>query len=703
MRKIIINTFITLLFVLTYSDLHAVPAYPYPVKITQPDGTTLTIRLKGDEFHHYHVTDDDYLIIKNPNGVFNYATLDTNGNLVDTKVKANDKNIRSNAEKSFVSGLKMNVSATFLNQQMRSNRMKASNILPQKVYPKTGSPKALVILANFSDLSFITSAPQTAFTNMLNQQGYSANGGTGSARDYFTANSMGKFTPVFDVVGPVTLPQTMAYYGTNDANGQDQNAVQMIVDACAAADKSGVDFSQYDTDNDGLVDNVFVYYAGHNEAENAPANTVWPHRWGIYPTFIYSNGNYTGTPASVTFDGKRVEDYACTSELRGSTGSNMAGIGTFTHEFGHVLGLADMYPTDGSTHQTLSYWDIMDAGPYLNSGRTPPSYNSFERFQLGYLTPTVLTNAQNVSLSNLSENNTAYLIPSVDNFRVYAENTSEYFLMENRQKKGWDTYLPGHGMLIYRINYNPNDWNYNQPNNNPLKMGVDIMEADGIASDATLSGDPFPGTRNVTVYVPQLRSGVILENDPVIAIQETNDMIIFKYKGGVLTPPVATPATDVTYKNFVANWEPLTGVSGYYLTVNQMNEDGTNQTIVADKWTTQTKDTIYYLISDKSYEYKVKGSYISTNPKYEIITDYSNTIQVHTLPYPFDKELRVVVNSGIVKVFVPVKGATVNVFNTLGQKIRSISPDSDIIDITDLPKGIVFIIQSDKYRTKIIL
>ena len=834
MKNINYTIFLLIILILSSTQIKAVPAYPYPVKVTQPDGTIISVILKGDEFHHYHVTEDGYFIKKGTNGVFNYATLDGNGQLNDTKIKANDQNRRESPEKSFVSGLKANVSMLTVNKQMRASKApSSSNTAPKSSFPRIGSPRSLVILINFSDISFVTPNPKDAFTALLNEQGYSTNGGTGSARDYFVDNSSGKFSPEFVVVGPYTLPQKMAFYGENGTNDSDRNPIQMVVDACKAAHDAGIDFSIYDTENDGIVDNVFVYFAGHNEAENAGKNTVWPHRWGIYPTSMYKGGNYTGTVASVTFDGKRVEDYACTSELSGKSGTTMAGIGTFTHEFGHVIGLADMYPTDGATHHTLSNWNIMDGGAYNNQGRTPPGYNTFERMQLGFITPVLLKNPKDVILNPLMTHNEAYLISPNDTHNLNGMNPSpvEYFLLENRQKIGWDAYLPGHGMLIYRINYNQNDLDYNQPNNNPSRMGVDIIEADGIASTKTLSGDPFPGTSNVKSYTPKLRSGTVLDK-PITFITEIDKTIIFKYKGGQNVPtltaksnfnlfstvqgtpstpqtlnisgirlvsdiiisfiqkehfevkkesdpetawaksvslapidsvvaptnilvrynptvpsykmlhsdmvnitsifadpinknisgkstrpvyvvePVATKATDVTYKGFIANWNSVFDAIGYYLTVIQTNEAGEQSPLFTDKWVEATSDTLYYLISDREYYYKVKASDKSLQYEYENITGYSNTIQVRTLSYPFSKELRAVVNSGIVTVFVPSNGetattpannVTVNVFNTLGQKVKSFRANSDIVDISDLPKGIVFIIQAGKYRTKVIL
>ena len=121
------------------------------------------------------------------------------------------------------------------------------------------------------------------------------------------------------------------------------------------------------------------------------------------------NGNSTG---SRVFDGKILYDYACSSELKGNSGSNMCGIGTFCHEFSHVLGLPDLYDTEYSGHNTLGSWDIMDYGGYSNNGRTPPSFSSYERFYLGWLTPTILNSAANITIDELQSSNQAYLVSS---------------------------------------------------------------------------------------------------------------------------------------------------------------------------------------------------------------------------------------------------------------------------------------------------
>jgi M6 family metalloprotease-like protein len=507
------------ILLLSISTAHAVTAYPFPIKITQPDGTELTIRLRGDEHFNYKTTLDGYALTQNQQGILTYAKVDETGNLTSTEIKANNIERRSASERKFIKNLTPNINFNRQNALKRALRAPAatSEGSPQKTYPLTGSPKSLVILVNFSDKKFVTPSPQTAFTNMLNQNGYSDNNGTRSARDYFRDNSMGAFDPEFDVVGPYTLPQSLDFYGKNDTGGSDTNPRQMVIDACALASANNVDFSKYDTDKDGIVDNVFIYYAGYNEAEGGPANTIWPHRWSLSNT-------------STKFNGVSVYGYACTSELRSHLGSIMCGVGTFVHEFGHVLGLPDYYNTDDQTKYTLSYWSVMDEGPYLNEGNTPPCYSAYDRFYLGWLKPIEIKETGDFILDTLSTSNKAYLFTQYGNHNLNGSSPSpaEFFTLENRQKKGWDAYLPGHGMLVTHIYYNATTWAENTTNNTANAMGVDIVEADNNGSTSTLPSDPYPGTYNVTSYNPTLRSGTDIRK-PISNIKETNGKITFSF------------------------------------------------------------------------------------------------------------------------------------------------------------------------------
>ncbi|MFT3753673.1 MAG: M6 family metalloprotease domain-containing protein [Paludibacter sp.] len=542
-------------------------ATPHPVTVTQADGTQITFRLRGDERFHYKTTVDGYALVPDSRNILTYAHQDEKGNLVSTNIKARNVGNRNAAERKLLNTLPKNQTLRRVSQSQRimrspSNTVSTQTEAFQKTFPVTGSPRSLVILVNFSDKSFVTPTPKTAFNDLLNQKGYSANGGTGSARDYFRDNSMGVFDPQFDVAGPFNLPQKMDFYGKNDSSGDDVNPQQMVIDACTLAAANGVDFSVYDTDKNGIVDNVFIYYAGYNEAEGAAANTVWPHRWSL---------NNTNTK----FNSVAVYGYACTSELRDASGTNMCGIGTFTHEFGHVLGLPDLYNTDNQDKFTLSFWDIMDAGPYLNAGRTPPCYSGYERFFLGWLAPTELKEKGDFSLNALSTANMAYLISQTGNHNLNGASPSsaEFFLLENRQKSGWDTYLPGHGMLVSHINYNASTWADNTVNNNADALGVGLVTADGVASDYNLPGDPFPGTSKNAYFMPVLLDGTAIKR-MAYTIKETSGLITFHWDSVKVNvvPPVANIANDTTYTSFNATWKPVNFATGYYLTVYNISE-----------------------------------------------------------------------------------------------------------------------------------
>lgn len=603
-----ISIFITFLIILLIPSvcLDAVPATPFPVTITQPDGSVLTIRLHGDEFFNYKTTLDGYTLVPDADGILTYAQLNADGKLASTSVKATNIDKRSTSEKTFIQTLSANIDLSKLRQQGKAMRSQKSISETSflKGYPLTGSPKSLVILVNFKDLNFVTSDPKTAFTNLLNQKGYSANGGTGSATDYFHDSSTGVFNPQFDVVGPFTLPQNMAYYGGNDSSGDDLNPRQMVIDACTLAAASGVDFSQYDTDSNGVVDNVFIYYAGYNEAEGGPKNSIWPHRWTL-------------ADLTTKFNGVSVYDYACTSELRSNSGANMCGIGTFCHEFGHVLGLPDYYVTSGTDHHTLSEWNIMDYGPYLNSGRTPPSYSAWDRFYLNWSTPTELKTSGTYSLDTLTTSNKAYLISQYGNFNMSSTNPTpaEFFMLENRQQKGWDTYLPGHGMIVYHIYYNASTWDNNTVNNDANAMGVDIVEADGIALtettaiDPTLSGDPFPGTSKVTSFTPLLRAGTNI-NKPLVNIKEINGIIQFHFGSKIV---------------LIQNLQPFSTVQGTPSAIQTVNVSGANL-----KGAINLAFRVGQHFEMKIDTAKVWGKTIALNPIDSVVA--STTIQIRYNP-----------------------------------------------------------------------
>lgn len=513
--------FLTTLFSASSQAVLSVPANPRPQKMQQANGFTVTIVVQGDEHGHLTMTTDGYpLFYNDTTGNYEYAVM-SDGQLVGSGVVAADADSRSAEVADFLNGLdtdgvKMAMTAK------RSDRVRlrrSGRNAPQRVrlsdIPSSGEQRSLVILVNFSDCAFTTvDDPQAFYTRMLNEEGFTySNGANGSARDYYIASSFGQYYPTFDVAGPVTLSQSYAYYGANDSEGYEYNSrlASMVEEACTLVDDE-VDFSQYDSNNDGVVDNIFFFYAGYGEADSYKKNTIWPHS-------AYYMDDFGGRLA---LDGKYINSYACTNEINANN-EQTAGIGTFVHEYGHVLGLPDLYDVNYSSATfTPGYFDLMDGGEYNNNGHTPPLFSAWERGEMGWLDFIELSSAADttmLSLLELSNSNMAYRV-SVD-----GTDGNEYYVLENRQKKGWDAYLPGHGMLMWHIDYDKTAWKNNTVNTDGEHQRVDLVEADGKQSKYSTGGDTFPGSSDVTQWTMKSWSGDVLLS--VDDIKEENDTITF--------------------------------------------------------------------------------------------------------------------------------------------------------------------------------
>lgn len=513
---------LAMLFTMAATETMAIPAKKTPVRIQQPDGTEITILVRGDEYFHYTTTPDNIPISLGENGVYYYQRINENGQLEISDIKVNEIGQRTEAENKYVADLDIQTLNSAIATSMKRTNAKGkrvmSRIIGDTTYPTTGKQKGLVILVEFKDKGFTIANPKEEYTNMLNQKGYSNNNATGSAFDYFFDASNGVFEPEFDVYGPVKMENNMSYYGGNDpSTGQDKAVADMIVEACKALDGE-IDYKEYDRNNDGIVDNVYVFYAGYGENDSFIDDAIWPQTWDIY----------NGAGIELLLDGVRIQTYACSNELNPS--NVMCGIGTFCHEFSHVLGLPDLYPTVSSTPApfTPGPWTILDDGPYNNDGRTPPTYTAYERYTMGWLTPTELNQPASVTLENLATNK-AYIITT--------PKENEYFLLENRQQEGWDKYIPGHGMLIWHIDYNQYTWEQNAVSNNATHQYVDIEEADDVQSETSRAADPFPGEWEITEFTDNTRPDMRTWNreklgKPITNIKEKDGKITFDFMGG---------------------------------------------------------------------------------------------------------------------------------------------------------------------------
>ena len=513
------------------------PARPGKYTYVQPDGTHIVLQKHGDEWGHW-ITDDSGRVMRQDADGFYRPTGE------DPSVVAQTASIRRRARRAAAS------------QQ--------ANAAPVA----SGQKHFLIIMVEFKDVSFKTS--QSEVHNMMNQNGYSGNGATGSGRDYYYQNSMGNFEPIFDVYGPVTLENNMSYYGGNDSNGNDLRPEQAVIDGCKALD-SQIDFSQFDNDKDGYVDLVYMLYAGYGEADYNDSNTIWPHQWEL-----------SSAGQSLTLDGKKIDRYACSNELcgLGALSGKLDGIGSICHEFGHAIGLPDFYDSDYGTNGEaggLYDFSVMNSGCFNNEDRTPPYLNMEERILLGWINESDAYQEFGKSGS--------YTIPALNpgNQQLMAYKTptdmnGEYFVYECRGSQGWDQYLPGHGLVVYHVDKSSrqvkivdgwgsthylaasvlwSNWQeYNAINENgshPCFYVVPATSQNSLNYSGSQGNMPFPGNGNVNKYTAKSWNGVegdyALTDIKYSSNQSTFTVTKASVSSGLDYPSIANPGNGIYSKN----------------------------------------------------------------------------------------------------------------------------------------------------------
>lgn len=453
--------------VLAAIAIQAMPVKPGICRnITLADGTVVKAELVGDEHLTYWRTADGACYRQTPSaGVFSkveLSALQSEYDAVVAQKAAREKAILESARTS-----------------MPVKKVEGSKF--------QGKKKCLVILANFADTKFKPEHTLDLYKQIINGENYSDEtlGFKGSVRDYFKAQSGGQFEIDFDVVGPVDLPKGYAGYGKNDASGRDQAALvyPMVEDAVNLAKDQVTDWKQYDWDGDGLVEEVFVLYAGHGQATYPQdPDLVWPHKSAIDPMTVA--------------DGVKVSVYACSSEL-GATEA-IDGIGAFCHEFSHCMGLKDHYDINGRGYGT-GFWDIMCFGCYNGNSFLPAEYNSYEKMFCGWKEPIVL-NAEPQKIEGMKA-----LAAGGDTYIFYNDgNENEYYMLENRQKTGWDAALPGEGLIVLHVDYSKGAWEDNQVNYNAARQRMTVIPADNTlgSTDEDKAGDawPYQGNNSLTNY-----------------------------------------------------------------------------------------------------------------------------------------------------------------------------------------------------------
>lgn len=590
-------------------QMNAKPANPTPRTVTQPDGSTITVQMHGDEFFHYTTTEDGEYITLGEDGYYHYSELDGYNRLVAGKQIVNSgENVQgeSMSDKAAIASRLQEIYAEKYNRRMQNitDRKAPMRKAARKAVSDNNEVQGLIILAEFQDVRFKETSTQEVFDKLMNEEGNNYLGAIGSARDYFIDQSYGKFQPTFNVVGPVTLDNNMSYYGANDSYGNDQRPDEMIIEACKKASAQGLcNMADYDLDGDGWVDLVYVIYAGYAESSGAPANTIWPHAWYVYQ----------GAGKTAIINGVQLDAYACSSELDGTSGSNIDGIGSFCHEYSHTLGLPDFYDTGYEGAFGMDSWSIMDVGCYAENGRIPIGYMSYEREFCGWMELTELTTPSTVSLPYIGENATAYKITS--------SNPDQYFTLETRRQSRWDIGLAAEGLMIVKIDYDQNSWDYNTVNNVKSRQRVQIMPADNILSSYSLSGDLFPygGNNSFTsTSSPAMKIyNTTIQDKPVtnIAYDTNQGVVTFDFMGGNgsnngLSAPVATSAGEITSDSFTAYWSPVAGATSYTLYVERVTE--TPQTIVLEEDFSLFSTSLSTNIAGTSQEKEIDAEYTHT-------------------------------------------------------------------------------------------
>lgn len=494
--------------------------------VTLADGTQKRVELRGDEFCSYWV-DAEGVSYNLDSESKRYVRVDANA----LQLRASQLRAKANQDR--------------IARMAKARRMATKKSLGQTNGSYFGKKKGLIILVQYKDKKFKYGHNQKMYNRIANETGYANSlGFVGSVKDYFLAQSNGQFELDFDVVGPYTLNHEYAYYGAPSGNSHDVRPCDMVYDACRLADPD-VNFTDYDWDGDGYVEQVYVLFAGLGQAAGGDENTIWPHEYKLQEG---NNGSYVSKDNNVV-----VNTYACGPELTlqytpVAYRERVDGIGTLCHEFSHCLGYPDLYDTGNGGNFGMGEFDLMDAGSYNGESFCPPNYSAYEKWFAGWITPTVLDKP--ASVKGMQAQDVKY----GQAFVVYNDNNkNEYYLIENRQQNVgiWDKQLPASGMMITHVDYDENIWEWNHVNTivnysgdyaylNNDHQRLTIFHADneeGSSADSQ-AGDLYPFNGNNSLTDTSSPAAIIYQGGstmgkPITNITQNEDgSIDFDFMGG---------------------------------------------------------------------------------------------------------------------------------------------------------------------------
>ena len=605
------SKFLTLIacMLFLFNTVQAVPAYPGIIQKVQSDGTTLELYLFGDEFFSWAQTLDGYTILCNEFGDHVYMCLDEFGDLVYSDIIAHSEKNRTTSEKLFLSTI---IPKLFFSKSQKSFidqivdiKKNENRDIPKRAYPTTGDRTHLCILMQYPDQLMVKTKQE--FENLLNVVGYNTGGASGSFKDFYLEASYNQLNMTCVVIGPYTSANNMSYYA---------NRASTLLSEGLSAANAEFDFSPYDTDGDGYIDGIHMIFAGYGQESTGNTSNIWSHM------------SYMSSSPLV--DGVRGRLYACSPELRGSGGTNLTHVGVVCHEFGHVLGAPDYYDTNdntGGSYDGTGQWDLMASGSWNGGGALPAHPNGYVKtHDYGWASATVLNEPNTITLKNAAFNSDSY-------YRVDTKTNGEYFLIENRQKVGFDAQLPGQGMVIYHVHKDIGGISSNVVNaTHPQKM---YPVNAGATSDAVETGNygtingsslPFPYSSKNSFTdntIPSSRSWALTNTEkPITNIARSGQLITFEILGGYGNP-LTFAASTVSQNQINVTWSQ-TQLNTMILAYSTDGVFGTPEAGVTYTAGMEIEGggTVLYAGSDLSFNHT--GLYPSTSYYYKIWGQYND-------------------------------------------------------------------------------
>ncbi|MDR1526067.1 MAG: M6 family metalloprotease domain-containing protein [Dysgonamonadaceae bacterium] len=587
----------------TTSPVSAVPAVPWPVEKIQPDGSKISVYLRGDEKVHWMESPDGYTLMYGAGKYIVYAEQDAQGNLVPSKVKFGSQSAQTEGLKK---GLRYSPAQVQALKEIWTVVSDAGDAPlrssgPQKVGSTTGQRKALCVLMGFKDRPFGKSREEfEALFNQLNY--YPPNGSAkGSVRDFFKENSYGQLDFTVTIAGPYIADYDMSHYvGQSNDAGYHWFAKE-------AAEKAAAELNLNEFADNGVLETFHILFAGYGDEAIVDGKQIWSHKWQIAP---------------ITLDDVRVSVYSCSPELRGSSGNNTTYVGVVCHELCHVFGAPDYYDTNGDTDGAYigaGNWDLMAGGNWNDSGRQPAHINMFQKILYGWVTPTELTSfAEITAMPPSAEEPVAYTIRVNDN--------GEQYVLENRQKLGFDSMVPGTGLLVWHVHPLALS-GYASNAGHPQQMYPVVASSSSQIPDGSVSsygsinscGTPFPGSAGKDAFTGRTTpamftwTGMETISKPLTSIKETGTTVSFRFMDGA-TVPVTNLQAEVTGGTVALSWTaPFhEAVLGYKIYRN----DVLQYTINNSSTTTYTQSNV----SNGTYEYGVRAFYEASESETETVT-----------------------------------------------------------------------------------